>query len=490
MKIIFGRFAVTTMARLSAVICALAALTNITHAQTTPTFSYTCADLATPVLYSGIGVPIYYIDMQAGDVLTIRMDVSDIVPGGVPIAAATTYSINIDNPGAAGIPQAVVTGPLTQNDPAWFWESRQTATATGTVDLRFTLGSGFQVVDRYYSCASAPTSSPEEAVTGFLETRGQTIATNADPTARRIVSRLQHQRKHQRSLKDAPRSGSMKDGLTNRFQFRGSGDEQRGTVRFASTEARGRQSRTDTWFEGSLTYWNSKDDDDDGHIGLFVGGVDYITRPGLLVGAMAVYDHARLDNSTLGYRVKGNGWMVGPYLGMQLSDNLFIDGRLLWGQSANKISLPGGTSGSFDTNRWLAAARLTGQWSRGPWTFMPTAQVIYFVDTSGSFTNSDEASIASVQGKVGRALVGPELRYTYVTDDALVITPRLAVKGIWQFATSKTSRDDVLSARAQAGLSVTAASGARLDAETTYDGIGSRVRHGYSGKVRLSLPLQ
>jgi predicted regulator of Ras-like GTPase activity (Roadblock/LC7/MglB family) len=64
----------------------------------------------------------------------------------------------------------------------------------------------------------------------------------------------------------------------------------------------------------------------------------------------------------LGYRDAGNGWMVGPYVGIQLSKNLIFDARAAWGQSDNQVNPIGLYTDSFSTDRMLARANLTGNW--------------------------------------------------------------------------------------------------------------------------------
>ena len=118
----------------------------------------------------------------------------------------------------------------------------------------------------------------------------------------------------------------------------------------------------DVWAEGHFQRW--EDDqaggDRSGNFGILYLGADYLLSPSILVGALVQFDWMDDQSKVVGTDVNGNGWMAGPYISFKLAPNILFDARGAWGQSDNEISPLGTYTDSFDTDRWLAKANLTG----------------------------------------------------------------------------------------------------------------------------------
>ena len=72
----------------------------------------------------------------------------------------------------------------------------------------------------------------------------------------------------------------------------------------------------------------------------------------------------------------GRGWMVGPYFVAKTPEQpLYFEGRLLYGQTDNEISPLGTYTDSFETERWLAQLRATGEYKIRNTTLMPLLDV-------------------------------------------------------------------------------------------------------------------
>ncbi len=298
----------------------------------------------------------------------------------------------------------------------------------------------------------------------------------------------------------------------------GSGDETQGRLAFAGSlsklgksvsnrdadkvplgaGAAGYKGRFDIWTEGTYVYMDSDKSSVTGHFGMVSGGIDYLLRPGLLVGAMIQFDTASERSQQLAFEIKGTGWMAGPYAGVRLSPHLFLDGRAMWGRSSNEVSPFLSYTDHFDTTRWLLSARLTGRWTNGAWTFSPSAEVIKFQETSTSYTDSLGIMIDSQKIDLGRVIFGPEVSYAFRRADGLSIVPRLALRGIWDFETPGVSGldgtgighgQDQLRARIEAGVGLTDTAGRRLDISGAYDGVGADDTKAISGKARVTLPF-
>ena len=130
----------------------------------------------------------------------------------------------------------------------------------------------------------------------------------------------------------------------------------------------------DLWIKGQLSHADHDTSDID--LGLLYIGADYRFSPEILFGFLAQFDWMEEDDSLQGTAVDGKGWMAGPYVVARLHQNLLFDARAAWGQSDNDIALTGTSTGSFDTTRWLAKGRLTGDFNFGQWHFAPHVGVI------------------------------------------------------------------------------------------------------------------
>ncbi|MCP4780619.1 MAG: autotransporter outer membrane beta-barrel domain-containing protein, partial [Hyphomicrobium sp.] len=141
----------------------------------------------------------------------------------------------------------------------------------------------------------------------------------------------------------------------------------------------------DIWVEGQFSRYT--DDlggiNRTGDFGILYLGADYVLAPGVLVGALIQVDDTKEDinGSDRTGEIDGTGWMVGPYFGAKLSESLFFDARAAWGQSDNDIWLRDKKldyrTGSFETERWLATATLTGLHTYGGFRLSPELGLAY-----------------------------------------------------------------------------------------------------------------
>ena len=232
-------------------------------------------------------------------------------------------------------------------------------------------------------------------------------------------------------------------------------------------------------------------------------GTDYLLNPETLIGIMAQYDTSRDRSNQQGFEVSGHGWMVGPYLEMQLSKNIYFDAKVLGGKSSNEVSPFATYTDSFDTTRWLTSARLTGYWTFGAWQFTPSAEFVSYQDRQASYTDSNGLLIDGQTLRVNRLNVGPEISRTFTTSKGVTIAPRLALRGLWRFGGKRSDMAasgsriaidpielDGFLGRLEAGLQIRTPGGVSVDLDGSYDGIGSSERSGASISGRVRIPLQ
>lgn len=252
----------------------------------------------------------------------------------------------------------------------------------------------------------------------------------------------------------------------------------------------------DIWVSGQWS--RNRTDGTANTLGLFYLGIDYHLSPSLVVGLLAQFDHSEETDNFEGFAVRGNGWLVGPYVVARLTDTLIFDGRFAWGQSDNKVNPLGFYEDDFETERWLGRARLTGDYQFGNFSVQPHVGVIYFHEKQKAYTDSLDIAIPSQTISLGRLTFGPKFAYTIHGAGGTTITPEFGIMGIWDFDKAEivdletgrpTGSNDDVRARIEAGITVALPSGLSLKGEGFYDGIGASDSEAYGGRINLNLPL-
>jgi hypothetical protein len=208
--------------------------------------------------------------------------------------------------------------------------------------------------------------------------------------------------------------------------------------------------------------------------------------PNLLIGGMVEFDHVRQEDgvSTL----DGQGWLAGLYMVTRVPNHpLFIDGRLLYGQTTNDVSPLGTYTDRFDTERWLAQVNVSGELEYGATTLIPSVQVSYTTDDQATYTDALGNLIPSQGVEIWQAAIGIDFSHQVAlqnSDTSLELTGGIAAigsstRGTGNAASVATSYDGTR-ARLKMGANYTMENGARLSLDTFYDGIGVADYESYS----------
>jgi hypothetical protein len=88
---------------------------------------------------------------------------------------------------------------------------------------------------------------------------------------------------------------------------------------------------------------------------------------------------------------------------------------------------------SFDGDRWLVRAKLTGNFHEGAWSFLARVGVIYFEEKQHGYPDSLSIFIPSQTVALGRITFGPKVGYRWTDPDGTTVAPYAAIKGIWDF---------------------------------------------------------
>jgi outer membrane autotransporter protein len=258
----------------------------------------------------------------------------------------------------------------------------------------------------------------------------------------------------------------------------------------------------DIWIEGKYASFrdNRASSDLDGHFGLVSVGADYVLSRSFLVGTMVQFDSMRQHSNSQATEVSGQGWMVGPYATLRLTDNVFWQARAAWGQSSNEVSPFLTYTDKFHTDRWLVSSTLTGRWGIGPWVLRPSASVAYIEDVSKSYIDTFGVAIPEVKSRLGQAKAGPEIGYRYQLGHGVVLEPRAGLQVIWNFAGDTTANGFTqingdpagpvgVRGRAEIGLRASTSGGIGLDLSGSYDGIGAKDYDAFTGRATVRVPL-
>jgi len=251
----------------------------------------------------------------------------------------------------------------------------------------------------------------------------------------------------------------------------------------------------DVWAEGHFTSFDDRGGAD-GNVDILYIGADYALTNNWIVGVLGQFDWAKESTRVDGSRAEGDGWMVGPYVSGRLDEHLFFDWRAAWGSSDNSVSPFGTYTDSFDTDRWLTTARLTGNWTSGDWRLTPSVSVKYGEDEQDAYTDSGGFRIRGQDARLGLIEFGPEFGYRWELADGTVVEPHLSIVGVWNFedsgnylvGTTVVSPDD-FTGRLEGGALIYTPKGWSVRGAAAYDGIGSSDYDAVTGKVWLNVPL-
>ncbi len=238
-------------------------------------------------------------------------------------------------------------------------------------------------------------------------------------------------------------------------------------------------SRGQTWGEINSA-WSDKDSNDSSYTLITLGGHGFV-RDNTIVGGMIQLDLGDDDASN----ITGKGWLTGPYFVHKPNQqNVTFEGRLLYGQTDNDISIIsiiptiGTYSDSFETDRYLAQLRITGEYGYQTATLMPLLDFTYTEDTQDAYTNNPGHLIKEQNVDLTQMTLGLDFKLPLsMGRGSFDLTGGLS--GIYT-ETNGGNEDNVFKGgrgRTELGLNYASegdnGNGVTVTAATFYDGIGS-----------------
>ncbi|WIY25974.1 autotransporter outer membrane beta-barrel domain-containing protein [Parasedimentitalea psychrophila] len=107
----------------------------------------------------------------------------------------------------------------------------------------------------------------------------------------------------------------------------------------------------------------------------------------VLLGAMLQFDHQSQDEGDMA--IEGTGWLAGPYVVAKMVDQpLFLEARMLYGQSSNTVTPFGTHSDDFDTSRLLTQIQVSGDVYQGRTRFSPFLNAAYAAEEQKTYQDS------------------------------------------------------------------------------------------------------
>jgi hypothetical protein len=258
------------------------------------------------------------------------------------------------------------------------------------------------------------------------------------------------------------------------------------------------ESGIDIWTEAHYAGYGSNvgNVENKGDFGILYFGADYLATSSVLVGALVQFDWMNEKSSTLNSAVSGRGTMAGPYVSVRLTPNAFFDARAAWGMSSNQVNPFGTYTDGFATDRWLAHAKLTGNWNWQDFRLTPSVAVDYVQEHQRNYTDSMAILIPGQTISLGRLSFGPEIARRFIGSDGTAYEPLASLVGQWDFAnpqfaslTGQPVSGDSFHAMAQAGLLARGTNGFSMRVVGKYDGVGSTSFHALGGEIWLNIPL-
>lgn len=381
-------------------------------------------------------------------------------------------------------------------------------TSSGTLTL--TVAANEAVTCTFSSIATAQRTT--EVINSFLQRRNNLILSNGPTIGRRLArlsqgagatETLSFQRGNLRSFSPVnfnlltAGSGSY-DISTSLYQI------ERSALMFAlaSDDIEGNTAlftprRFDIWFEGHYGEFKASEGSN-GHFGIGYLGADYLFTPDLLAGVMLQFDSLDDQSAITGSSISGQGWMVGPYVTARVAPNLIFDGRFAYGRSTNEVSPFNTYTDTFNTDRFLVDASLSGNFEWDRWVITPTLSTSYIQERQHGYTDALNVAIGSQTVSLGQTKFGPTFATTINGPNSAIIEPSFTLNGIYNYGSrngpliTNDTADETngLRARIEAAIKVTNRYGARFELGANYDGIGQDDFESWGANLKVTIPLQ
>jgi hypothetical protein len=250
--------------------------------------------------------------------------------------------------------------------------------------------------------------------------------------------------------------------------------------------------RWNGWFDGRLVGATDSIAQQSAFGFIGVAGADYKPLPWLAVGLTVGTEVFSTKIGTAGANVSENGVSLAPYVGVRLTDNVFVS-AFVGGTWLNYNTAPQpGTSAQFGAWRFMTGGSLTGVWRLGPWRLQPSVDLAYGSESQNGFTDSVGTVVPGQIVQYGRVRGGPEVGYRFdMNEGAWSLEPFVLARGNLDFATNNAAlvNGQQINLRGQGSGGVGAGfiiqgRGFNVRGDVVYDSIGVTGLDIWTGRLR------
>ena len=321
---------------------------------------------------------------------------------------------------------------------------------------------------------------------GNIKSDTLTIEVSIVEDTQQMIAKFQNARATQ-LISNQPNLTGFLSGERSRSAFKLSLTEGRGTFNFVSAQNDDKR----FWYRigGSMT----KDGTSDTSYLFGVIGSHFAATPSLLIGGLLEFDHLKQDDGAS--LIEGRGWLAGPYFVTKLAEQpVYVDGRLLYGQTTNDISPLGTFTDRFETERVLAQLKVSGALEFGKSTLRPSVQASYTSDQQKSYIDGFGNVIPEQGIELFEGAFGLEINHSVPLASAsknLDLTAGLtaiysSTSGFGNPSTVAASTDGGR-ARVDFGLHYNTGKGTQFSVDSYLDGVGASDFEGYGLKLGFNV---
>lgn len=164
----------------------------------------------------------------------------------------------------------------------------------------------------------------------------------------------------------------------------------------------------------------------DGALATVSLGLDRKIGDRSVLGVLLNFEASDFDTAGPG-TYDSTGFGIGVYGGTAISDHWVADAMVVWKHFDNDLTGPVGPDG-FDSERWQAAANMTGYWYRDAWRYSPVFGIAWSHEDQDASTFNPAQTLTT-----GLASAGLEVGYTTVLDDMRSLEPWVGLTAEWTF---------------------------------------------------------
>ncbi|MDB2577686.1 Ig-like domain-containing protein [Tateyamaria sp.] len=205
-------------------------------------------------------------------------------------------------------------------------------------------------------------------------------------------------------------------------------------------------------------------------------GAHRFLSPNAIAGLTLQYDLLKQQDGNT--TTKGVGYLVGPYIIAKFPEQpLYFEGRYLFGETDNSVSIDGGPPQNFKTDLSLLSFKIAGKLHYGDFTLTPSLTATHLEDKQDAFIDNYGRSVAEQGISMTDVALGLDFAKTLdVSNGRLLLTGGIA--GVWSdtdgsgFASTITPKFDGQRARIRLGATYSLDGGMALSVGVNYDGIG------------------